>query len=299
MNPEAVIMVRPRHFGYNPETAESNAFQKNVSIDDASQLALEEFNQMVALLRENGVEVLVYNDPDDPVCTDAVFPNNWFAIFPSGIVVLFPMMVDSRRKEVNLVMIDELRKKYGLGDVIDYTARADQDVYLEGTGSIIFDHDQRLAYACVSPRTNISLLSELCRKINYRPVSFEATDSKGQQIYHTNVLMSVGEKRVIICLDAIDNTIERGMVQGQIRKSGKEILDISFGQLRAFAGNALQVKARDGSRWVLSRTAWDSLRDQQRRTLESDGGVCIVDIPVIEQLGGGSARCMMAGLYLS
>lgn len=298
MNPEAVIMVRPRHFGYNPETADSNAFQKNVSIDDASDLAREEFNQMVALLRENGVEVLVFKDPDDPVCTDAVFPNNWFAIFPSGTVVLFPMMVESRRKEVNLKMIDELRKKYGLGDVLDYTARADQDVYLEGTGSIIFDHDQRLAYACVSPRTNVSLLSELCREIDYRPISFEATDSKGQQIYHTNVLMSVGEKRVIICLDAIESTIERSMLREQISNSGKEILDISFGQLAAFAGNALQVKAHDGSRWVLSRTAWDSLRDQQRQTLQSDGGVCIVDIPTIEQLGGGSARCMMAGLYL-
>lgn len=298
MSPEAVIMVRPRHFGFNPETADSNAFQKNVNIDDASELAREEFNQMVALLRENGVEVLVFNDPDDPLCTDAVFPNNWFAILPSGTVVLFPMMVESRRKEVNLEMIDELRKKYGLGDVLDYTARADQDVYLEGTGSIIFDHDQRLAYACISPRTNVSLLSELCREIDYRPVTFEATDAKGQQIYHTNVLMSVGEKRVIICSEAIESTIERSMLLEQIGNSGKEILNISFGQLAAFAGNALQVKSHDGSRWILSRTAWDSLRDQQRQTLQSDGGVCIVDIPVIEQLGGGSARCMMAGLYL-
>lgn len=291
-------MVRPRHFGYNPETADSNAFQKNVSIDDAAEIALEEFNQMVESLRTNGVEVLVFNDPDDPLCTDAVFPNNWFAILPSGTVVLFPMMVASRRREVNLDMIDELRKKYGLGNLLDYTVRAEQDVFLEGTGSIIFDHDERLAYACVSPRTNLSLLSELCREIDYRPVSFEATDSKGQQIYHTNVLMSVGEKRVIICLDAIESTIERSMLQEQISKSGKEIMDISFGQLAAFAGNALQVKAHDGSRWVLSRTAWDSLSNQQRQTLESDGGVCIVDIPVIEQLGGGSARCMMAGLYL-
>jgi len=185
----------------------------------------------------------------------------------------------------------------GTETVLDLTGYAEEGQYLEGTGSIIFDHNKKWAYACESPRTNIKLLAEFCAKIGYEPISFQATDSKGQQIYHTNVLMSVGAKRVVVCLDAIEDVIEKSMLKERIRMSGKLILDISFLQMAAFAGNALEVKADEKNCWVLSDTAWNSLNPDQRSQLESDGGICVVKIPTIEKLGGGSARCMMAGVY--
>lgn len=297
MIPKAVLMIRPKHFGYNPETATSNAFQRNKSMNNAAAMALAEFDNMVATLNKSGIETLVFEDRDQPICPDAVFPNNWLAIMPNGPMVLFPMTAKNRRLEVNLEVVLQLKAMRQNSDLIDLTPKAEEDCFLEGTGSIVFDHINRLAYACESPRTNLQLLSDLCRQIAYTPISFRATDMQGRDIYHTNVLMSVGKNRIVICLDAIEDSLEKSMIKQRFQASGKAILDISHRQMAAFAGNVLEVKAGNNNCWVLSSSAWESLNTNQRAQLESDGGVCVVHIPTIETLGGGSARCMMAGVY--
>lgn len=297
MIPSAVLMVRPRNFGYNPETAASNAFQQVVEIRDAAALATAEFDRMVEQLRSCGIEVWVFDDRADVICPDAVFPNNWLAMLPQGPIILFPMEAESRRGEVNPDLVNDLRSRLGERTVIDLTDRANKGQFLEGTGSIIFDHQQKWAYACASSRTDLGLLSELCEMIGYAPISFEATDASGRQVYHTNVVMSVGAQRVIVCLESIADAIERSMLKERVKSSGKEILEISFSQMKAFAGNAFEVQAGAKNCWVLSQTAWASLNQEQKAALESDGGVCAVEIPTIEQLGGGSARCMMAGVF--
>jgi len=298
MTPDGVLMVRPQHFGYNPETAASNAFQKNTIIENAQTRALAEFDAMVLQLRNRGVEVIVAPDQPNIICPDAVFPNNWFCVMPDGKFVLFPMMAESRRKEINTGVAALLREKTNLSETIDLSEHAAQNRFLEGTGSIVFDHQHKLAYACESPRTDLKLLEELCRKIGYCAITFLANDASGKAIYHTNVLMAVGEKVVIICSESIDNLLERAMLIETIRKTGKTLLEISFAQMNEFAGNAFEVKSINGNLWVLSQTAWNVLSSEQKETLGGESGVCAVSIPTIEKLGGGSARCMMAGWFL-
>lgn len=292
-----ILMIRPRHFGYNPETAASNAFQQSAQIDDAAEKALLEFDEMVAQLRKNGVQVRVENDREDEVLPDAVFPNNWLAVIPGGTLILFPMMAPSRRKEINQSLVDELEEQKGYPRIIDLSHRAPEGEFLEGTGSIVFDHAHRLVYACESPRTNLKLLSELCKKIEYTPVSFHASDASGKEIYHTNVLMSVGKQNVILCTEAIDDAMERSMLKAKIESTGKALLEISFQQMTAFAGNSFLVQAKPHPVWIMSETAYYSLTSAQRDQLKKEGEICAVKIPTIEKLGGGSARCMVAGLY--
>ncbi|TVR40593.1 MAG: amidinotransferase [Cryomorphaceae bacterium] len=296
MIPEGVLMVRPRCFGYNPETAESNAFQQNTDLEQASFLARAEFDCMVEALSNAGVKVLVASDPDEP-CSDAVFPNNWLACMPDGTLIVFPMMAPGRRKEVNEPTIELLRHHTLSKHTIDLRHHADVGRYLEGTGSIVFDHAFRIAYACVSPRTDIKLFSMLCKDINYDAVSFRATDIRGQEIYHTNVVMSVGANRVILCDEAVEDPLERSMLKERIKRSGKELLIISLAQMQAFAANAFEVRCGEDHCWIFSETAWNALTADQQESLKSDGKICVVSIPTIEQLGGGSARCMVAGFY--
>jgi len=298
MTPDGVLMVRPQHFGYNPETAASNAFQQNTIIENAQTRALAEFDAMVLQLRNRGVEVIVAPDQPNVICPDAVFPNNWFCIMPDGKFVLFPMMAESRRKEINPEVKDLLNQKTTLKDTIDLSGKTAENQFLEGTGSIVFDHQFKLAYACESPRTDLKLLEELCQKIGYRAITFLATDASGKAIYHTNVLMAVGEKVVIHCSESIDNVLERAMLIETIRQSGKTLLEISFAQMNEFAGNAFEVKSKNGNHWILSTTAWNALNNEQKEMLGGESGVCAVHIPTIEKLGGGSARCMMAGWFL-
>lgn len=297
MTPDAIVMVRPRHFGYNAETAASNSFQLKPERSGYSAKALKEFDAMVQQLREAGVRVWVHPDPENEECTDAVFPNNWLVVMPSGEVVLFPMMAPSRRKEVNHQLVSALCKEYSLGPVTDLTHWADEGVFLEGTGSIVFDHAHRMAYACESPRTNLKLLNEFCAERGYKNLSFRATDIQGQAIYHTNVVMGVGEKTAILCTESIEDTIERSMLCEKLRQTGKSLVEISFSQMGSFAGNAFFVRTVKGGRWIMSQSAFDALRDDQLATLRLDGEIVDVSIPVIETLGGGSARCMVAGVF--
>ncbi len=297
MIPKEILMIRPRHFGYNPETAASNKFQQPSEIENAAQLALDEFDAMVDQLRKNGVIVRVENDREDVVSPDAVFPNNWLAVIPGGTLILFPMMAPSRRNEINRELVNELMAEKKYPRKIDLTERAGKGEFLEGTGSVVFDHAHRVAYACSSPRTDLKLLSELCREIEYTPVSFHAGDINGQEIYHTNVMMSVGKNKVVLCSEAIEDAMERSILTARIASTGKELIEISHRQMAAFAGNVFQVQAGDHPVWIMSETAFRGFTDAQRKSLESDGGICAVRISTIEQLGGGSARCMIAGLY--
>lgn len=297
MIPDGVLMVRPHHFGYNPQTAESNSFQNRVPMQNPVDSALDEFDRMVSQLRGEGVNVLVAKDPETP-CADAVFPNNWLVALPDQSLIIFPVMAPNRRNEINPATIDLLRKEIGPGNLIDLSSKAQEGQFLEGTGSIVFDHENRLAYASVSPRTNLKLLAEFCKLISYESISFGAVDLNGKAIYHSNVLMSVGSKTVILCSESIESGLERNMLHQRIKKSGKELLEISFSQMQAFAGNAMEVQSSKGPCWVMSTTAASSLTASQKNQLKSDGDICSVHIPTIECLGGGSARCMMAGYYL-
>lgn len=298
MTPDGILMVRPQHFCYNPETAASNAFQQNTIIENAQTNALAEFDAMVLQLRSRGVEIIIAPDQSEVICPDAVFPNNWFCVMPDGKHILFPMMAESRRKEINTGVLELLCEKTGLTDTIDLSEKTVNNQFLEGTGSIVFDHQFKLAYACESARTDLKLLDELCIKIGYQPVTFLATDAAGKAIYHTNVLMAVGESTAVLCCESIENLLERAMLKETIRQTGKTLLEISFSQMNEFAGNAFEVKSTNGNLWVLSTTAWNALNKEQKEMLGGDAGVCAVAIPTIEMLGGGSARCMMAGWFV-
>ncbi len=292
-----ILMIRPRHFGYNPETAASNAFQQAAQIGNAAEKALLEFDAMVNKLQSYGVIVRVENDREDEALPDAVFPNNWLAVIPGGTIIIFPMMAPVRRREINLSVVDALTDQMGYPRMIDLSHRAPDGEFLEGTGSIVFDHAHRLAYACKSPRTNLKLLSTLCEQIEYTPVSFLAADAGGKEIYHTNVMMSVGKQNVILCSEAIDEVMERSMVKAKIQSTGKTVVEISFRQMAAFAGNSYLVQSASGPVWIMSETALQSLNPNQRQLLEAEAAICAVAIPTIEKLGGGSARCMVAGLF--
>lgn len=297
MTPDAVLMIRPYHFGFNSETAASNSFQKNTTFQDVSQRAVEEFDAMVKTLRDHGISVWVHPDQDDAVCPDAVFPNNWLAVMPTGEVILFPMMAQTRRLEVNRNLVKKLCEDYRLGPVIDLTSQVNENQFLEGTGSIVFDHENKLAYACESPRTDLKLLSKICRHWGYEAISFGAVDLSGQPIYHTNVLMSMGDKTAILCSEAIENSIERAMLRERLRNTGKLIIEISYAQMTNFAGNAFFVCSEAGGKWIFSHRAVESLQTTQIDLLQSDGEIVAVHIPTIETLGGGSARCMVAGIF--
>lgn len=297
MVPVSLLMIRPRHFGYNAETAGSNAFQQSTPVTDIAKKAQVEFDEMVNALHNAGVAIRVFDDPEDP-CPDAVFPNNWLAMLPDKTLIVFPMMAQSRRREINPAIIESLQTEAGESRTIDISSYAEKNMFLEGTGSIVFDHQHRIAYACESPRTNSGLLSELCEKIGYRPVSFRATDLNGKAIYHTNVLMSIGTNCVVICTEAIDDAIERAMLMAHLRNHVKTTIEISHAQMNAFAGNIFQVQGKHGKRWIMSTTARDAFTPEQLEKLSEEGEIVVVRIPVIEKAGGGSARCMVAGLFI-
>jgi hypothetical protein len=216
---------------------------------------------------------------------------------PDGKYILFPMMAESRRREINPEVKSILSQKINLTETIDLSLKTADNQFLEGTGSIVFDHQYKLAYACESPRTDLKLLRRTLPKIGYRAVTFLATDATGKAIYHTNVLMAVGEKVVILCSESVEDLLERAMLKETIRQTGKTLLEISFSQMNSFAGNAFEVKSKNGNLWILSTTAWDVLSADQKLLLGGEEGVCAVSIPTIEKLGGGSARCMMAGWF--
>lgn len=298
MTASEIIMVRPCSFSFNPETASSNAFQKSLSANDnVQEKALTEFNRMVAILEQEGIVVNTYDDTPEPHTPDAVFPNNWLATHEDGTIVLFPMKAKNRRLERREDLIHDLEYRYRCSRIIDFTDAENIDVFLEGTGSIVFDHQNRIAYACRSSRTDERLLKDYCETIDYRSVIFNAHDVQGKPIYHTNVLMHVGHDYVVICPDAIQEEEQKYLLQ-TIRSTNKEFIPISFEQMNAFAGNMLQLKAHSGLITVLSQTAFESLNEVQKQKISESSQLIPIAIPTIETVGGGSVRCMMAEIFL-
>ncbi|MBU6340921.1 MAG: amidinotransferase [Bacteroidetes bacterium] len=296
-------MVRPAHFGFNAETAANNAFQVQdgkMSPEAIRQEALREFDQFVSKLREAGVQVLVAKDSARPVKPDAVFPNNWVSFHQEGFLVTYPMFAPTRRKERRRQILELVQKSGFYSDRrVNLEFNEKRNRFLEGTGSIIFDHVHCLAYACLSPRTDAVLLEDLCKEIGYQAVVFHAVDANGQDIYHTNVMMAMGENFVVICLDTIQDKQEKELVLQRFRETGKMVIELSLDQMNHFAGNMLQVRNPDGQTFiVMSEQAYKSLTSEQISDLEQHTRLLYSPLYTIEKYGGGSARCMMAEIFL-
>lgn len=297
----SIMLVRPANFVYNAETAVSNAFQVQLQEDPGiiRERAFAEFDAFAEKLRAKGVDVIVFEDTPSPQKPDAVFPNNWVTFHPDGTVILYPMHATNRRAERRMDIIESLRKDFKINNVIDLSGSEKDSRFLEGTGSVIFDHVHKIAYACLSPRTDKDLFIELCERLNYKPVHFTAHDRNGTEIYHSNVMMCIGEGFAVICLSSITNPQEMAMVTDSLQSTGHEIIDISFEQMNRFAGNMLTLQAQDGRTLLaLSESAFDSLTSAHRSIIRKYCETVPLPIPTIETIGGGSARCMIAEIFL-
>jgi hypothetical protein len=298
--PSSVLMVRPKSFGFNPQTAETNAFQNNVT-DDAESIsakAIAEFTIMVDLLRSNDIEVLVVEDTGQPQKPDAIFPNNWISFHHDGTVVLYPMLAENRRSERTNPVVDTVKRNYSVSKTIDLTLFETQNKFLEGTGSIVFDYVNKIAYASRSARTNEHVLNDISNKLGFTSIVFDAVDELGREIYHTNVLMCIGTDFVIICLDAIQQEDDQEKLLESFSATGHRVIAISFEQMKLFAGNMMEVKAKSGESFVLlSQKAFHSLLPGQLDALSRFVEPIPVNIPTIETYGGGSVRCMVAGIF--
>lgn len=298
-----ILMVRPVDFSFNEETAKDNEFQHNPLEDNANQKANEEFENAVKLLTKEGVNVLVVEkEPEYAPMPDAVFPNNWFATDEEGNVHIFPMKTENRRAEIKqLKQAVSLLQNAGfkVNEEIIWKDSLDQNAVLEGTGSLILDRVNKVVYAAVSERTQKKAVEKFAERLGYEPILFQTRSSKGFPYYHTNVVMSIGEKMAVVCLDCIPNNIEKTMVQFSLERT-HEVITISKEQLETgFCGNLLQVKDKNGKPiTVLSQTAFKSLTDAQKERMKSYGKLMPIDIPTIEFVGGGSIRCMMAEIFL-
>jgi hypothetical protein len=298
-----ILMVRPVRFGFNEQTAESNAFQNQEAAaqlrETAQQSALREFDQMVNRLRTFGVDVLVVEDTPEPHTPDSIFPNNWISFHQDGTVCLYPMQAENRRLERSLQVFDNLKETFEIDNIIDFTNYERQGLFLEGTGSMVLDRENKIAYACLSPRTDETVFQDFANQMVYQMVTFHATDASGKEIYHTNVVMSIGDLFAVICLESIQDQKERDLVRHTLELSGKEVIEITMEQLNHFAGNMLQVINQEKeSLLVMSTQAYQSLTLKQILALEKYASLVVSDLHTIETNGGGSARCMMAEVFL-
>ncbi|WP_299290767.1 citrulline utilization hydrolase CtlX [uncultured Mucilaginibacter sp.] len=292
-----ILMVRPVNFAFNEQTAASNAFQKPGRQTEVQQKALQEFDAFVEILRQNGVGVTVLNDTPDPHTPDSIFPNNWVSFHEDGSVFLYPMQAENRRLERKVFYA--IKEAFEAKQVYDLSYFEQQNRFLEGTGSLVLDRENKLAYACISPRTDVDVINEFCKISGYQAVLFHAEDELGKAIYHTNVLMCIGGRFAVICLDSIVNGTEKTSVKEALQQLGKEVVEISFAQMNAFAGNMLQLQSKSGeSLLVMSETAFLALTKAQIETLERYCKLVHSPLNTIETNGGGSARCMMAEVFL-
>lgn len=296
-------MIEPIAFGYNAETAKNNYFQVEQTGSDIQSKALAEFNTFVGKLREKGINVITIKDTLDPHTPDSIFPNNWVSFHKDGKVVLYPMFASNRRVERREDIIESIKDQgFEVAEIDDWSFSETQGHFLEGTGSMIFDHDNKIAYGSVSLRLDEKLFREFCTKYGFTPVVFHSFQTVGTErlpIYHTNVMMCVADKFVVICLDCIDDELEREKVVEAIKGSGKEIIEISEEQMQQFAGNMLQVQNKEGKKFlVMSQTAYQSLTPEQVAAIEKYCEIIYSDLNTIEVNGGGSARCMLAEVFL-
>ena len=302
----AVLMIRPVAFDYNPETAATNRMQQHVSVPgQASVRAREEFDRLVRMLQGEGIATCVVEDTPEPAKPDAVFPNNWVSFHDDGTVVLYPMHAPSRRRERRPEVIDAVVETLGykVSRLIDLTHHESEGRFLEGTGSLVLDHPNRVAYACLSPRTHPEVVAEWAALLGYEAIVFRASDRGGVPLYHTNVLMFIGEAAAVIGTEAIDRA-DRDRVLGRLAASGREIIEIGHNEIERFAGNMLELASWDEALGdcrvlVMSASAREALSaDALARLSACTDNVLAVPVPVIEALGGGSVRCMLAEVFL-
>ena len=294
-----LLMIRPVAFDFNAETAVNNAFQQAGSNHDAQIKAEKEFDDFVYVLRNAGVDVTVIQDTPEPRTPDSIFPNNWISFHDDGTIVLYPMFAVNRRAERKPHVIETLKKKFIISNTIDLSSFEKENLFLEGTGSMVLDRMNKISYACISARTDLSVLKEWCQKTKYTHCSFRSVDQKGGEIYHTNVMMCVADRFVVICLDSIPDAEEKNKVIQQINQSGKEIISITLDQMNQFAGNMLQVENKEGKKYlVMSSRAYRSLTPEQIGKINTYNEILHSDLHTIETNGGGSARCMMAEIFL-
>lgn len=289
-----VMMVRPAHFGFNPQTLQSNSFQSKVNLPtaDIAHRAKMEFDAAVKKLELCGIDVAVVIDSSNPITPDAVFPNNWFSTHGNGKAYVYTMLATNRKAEVNMAALAKL----GYSNITDL--RQQNDMVLEGTGSMVIDHEAKIIYACLSERTNLTLLQFMGKELGMEVCVFNASNTSQIAIYHTNVMMFVMNGMVAICLESIFDTHEHNMVRKTIERSGKKVLELSLTQLNNFSGNMIQLLNQEKQPvLVASETAWNGLTAQQQDKIEQLSAVCTIAIPTIETIGGGSARCMIAELY--
>lgn len=297
-------MIEPAAFNYNPETAENNYYQvlSDLSDGEIQKKAFEEFHTFVSKLKSNGIDVIVIRDKVENGTPDSIFPNNWVSFHENGKVILYPMFAPTRRNERRMDIIETLGQKFEINEVIDFSSSEDSGRFLEGTGSIILDRPNKIAYAAISQRTDHALFEELCDIINYTPVAFTANqsvDGERLPIYHTNVMMEVGTHIAVVCLECIDDISERNYLRKMLEESGKEVIEISEEQVENFAGNMLEVHDNSGNCYqIMSTSAYNSLTEEQIQSIESYCKIIHSSLDTIESNGGGSARCMMAEVFL-
>lgn len=289
-------MVRPAKFAFNPQTAATNSFQ-SPNTEDVHAKALAEFDAVAEQLKQAGIHVEIVQDDAASPLPDSVFPNNWFSTHPSGVMMLYPMLTENRRAERKPEIVDRLRASHKYNSVKDLSQHEQEGRFLEGTGSIVFDHVTGIAYAGISPRTDRDVLLEVCDTLGYIPFVFLATDRNNQPVYHTNVVMAIGPSIAVCCFDAIQDENDRHGLWTLLSKSGKTVVPVSIPQMESFAGNMLFI-CNGGNNFVaVSAAAWDSLSDQQKSVIMQHATPIIAKIPTIEKHGGGSIRCMLAELY--
>ena len=301
-----ILMIRPVNFRMNEQTAVNNYYQKdleNTLPKTVNAKAQQEFDTYVDKLRNIGVNVIVVNDTEDTDTPDSIFPNNWVSFHENGNVGLYPMFAENRRVERREDILETLEENgFVINNVMDYTTADDEDIFLEGTGSVILDRVNRKAYCALSPRADEDLFIEFCEDFEFSPVIFNANqtvEGERKAIYHTNVMMCVGETFAVICLSSIDDKKERKNVLKHLKEDGKTIIDITEDQVNNFAGNMLQVKGSDDTSYlIMSQSAFDSLTKQQINTIEQHTKILSSSLSTIEFCGGGSARCMMAEVFL-
>lgn len=301
-----IIMVRPKHFNYNEETAKNNYFQKKeekLSLSQTQEKVVKEFESFIKQLRKKNINVTVFDDRDDTVTTDSIFPNNWVSFHKDGKIILYPMFSKNRRKERRKDIIDSLKKEgFCINETIDLTSYEENSLFLEGTGSMVLDRKNKICYAAISERTSKAVLNQFCKKVKYKPIIFHAYQTvfkERKEIYHTNVIMCVADKYSIICLDSIDKTLEREKVINSLINTDKEIIEISEEQCNNFSGNSLQIENINGDKYlIMSQKAYKALNEKQKGKILSYNEIIYSDLSTIEKLGGGSARCMIAENFL-
>jgi hypothetical protein len=294
-----LLMIRPLRFEFNQETAVNNSFQSQSLDDNTAELARVEFDQFVELLRSKGIDITVVEDTADPHTPDSVFPNNWISFHSDGTIVLYPMFAVNRRAERKPHVLARLAEKFEIRNRIDLTPLEQESRFLEGTGSLVLDRQNLIAYACLSPRTDQSALDQFCRKMNFRPIAFVAVDSNDLPIYHTNVMMCVADRYAVVCLDSVKDPEQKMTLTRALTDTGKRIIPISLEQMNHFAGNMLQVQNNEGQSFlVMSSQAYNSLEKNQIMELEKFNPILHSSLNNIEKNGGGSARCMLAEVFL-